>query len=184
MVLSASPVGYRAAMRLLQICAVAMLAGCPSTLTLLTAAEATAPAAPSVPAANVVLIDKALNITGATVTGTQTKLELAQKSALLPFAGASVKAKVDEAQVQAEAAKGLHTDLTNLRAGKKVDPKGILAGFAAGKPAASSDRLKDIPGAAKISSFLATPGLAQALVSNLPVDKIPGYSAALAALTK
>jgi hypothetical protein len=101
---------------------------------------------------------------------------------MLPLAGAAAKNKVTEAQAQVGTASGLISDLANLAGGKAASTTGLLAGLAGGTGGEAAKTFASIPGADLLIQALSTPGVAQALISALPVDQVPGFAATKSAL--
>lgn len=173
---------------ILPFTALVLLAGAP--LVPAPAAE-TAAAAKAVPAANAAFLAKAAGLVDKSLSQAKSALEMAKQAADLPMAGKSAKAKVTSAEAQVATVTQLKGELASLAKGEKPAADGILAKIAAsaGTPAAGGasvslgERLKGLPLASAVQGAFGNPELVRALVSNLPVDKVPGFAAAQQALS-
>lgn len=170
-------------MRTLLVCAVvATLCGGFLNDALATEAVAPAAAAKPVPAANDALLQKCSPLIDKLRAAAHAAESTAAKASALPFAGGLAKEALAKAKLQSTDADSLGNDLTNLRAGKAAATDGLLSQIASGK-ASITDRLKSLPGADVLQQVLGSPGVASALLQQLPVDKVPGYATVQAALS-
>ena len=159
---------------LLPLAALLCLGAAPSAI--VTAADAVPAAAAAVPAANQGLLDRCMSLAGQLADATHKGADIAQKAAGLPFAGASTKANADAAVSKSNDAAGLLSDVKSLQSGQAPSTNGTLAQAAAGT-LSLGERFKGLPGAATLQQIFAVPGLGDALIKNLPVDKVPGFDA-------
>ncbi|MBA3937111.1 MAG: hypothetical protein H0X38_06590 [Planctomycetes bacterium] len=160
---------------LLLVTALAFLAGAPTSN--LSAADAAVPAAAAaVPAVNQTLLERCISLASQAADSAHKGADIAQKAAGLPFAGASARTNADAAATKANDASGLLSDFKNLQSGQAPSPTGTLAQTASGS-LNLGERLKGLPGAAVLQQIFAVPGLGDALIKNLPVDKVPGFDA-------
>jgi hypothetical protein len=164
---------------ILHLTALACLAGAP--LSTVCAADAATPApavaaAATVPAVNQTLLERCVSLAGQAADAAHKGADIAQKAASLPFAGASTKANADAAATKASDATSLLSDFKSLQSGQAPSTTGTLAQAASGS-LSIGDRLKGLPGAAVLQQIFAVPGVGDALIKNLPVDKVPGFDA-------
>jgi len=144
------------------------------------AAEVVAPVpataqAVAVPAANKTVLEHCKAWTDKLGTATGLVRDSTKTAAELPFAPASAKTKAQAAQAQATDAAGLGADVQSLLGGKPASSDGLMSKLSSGG-LNLGERFKGIPGADMLQQVLGTPGIADALMKNLPVDQVPGYS--------
>ena len=162
---------------ILHLTALACLAGAPiSTIRAADAAVPAAAAAATVPAVNQTLLERCISLTGQIADTTHKSADLAQKAAGLPFAGASTKTTADQAVSKSNDAASLLTDFKSVLGGQAPSPSGMLVKTATGG-VDLGERFKGLPGASVLQQIFAVPGVGDALIKNLPVDKVPGFDA-------
>ncbi len=138
-------------------------------------AEVMPPVPVAVPAANKTLLEHCKALTDKLGSATAVVRDSTKTAADLPFAPASAKTKAQAAQAQATDAAALGAEVQSLLGGTPASSDGLMSKVASGA-LNLGERFKGIPGADLLQQVLGTPGIADALMKNLPVDKVPGYS--------